>query len=307
MIRNDSTILLRGFALDTTTVRRAKADTSHTHKPNVATKTSLKRHEVSLTNLAQMRADSIHKSDSLKAVQLANVKKLHTSVKVKNISGHEGKFLPSFPQSESWVFVLFAFLLLLLVSGVRKSGGILLKDLRTFLKRKDNFYTHPTSTVNLIEFKLLFTLFFLLIFTFFVYALFYSSSAGFHFLIFLKLLGVTTLFFTLKILLAEFVGMVFFNIKQRKLYQESFLNLTIPFSILLFGLSVIMVYHPSEWIIPYHLIAIILISMFYILLLVKVFLIFYSKLLDFFYIFLYLCTLEILPLFILFRAYNLIM
>ena len=244
--------------------------------------------------------DSLHRIDSLKKVNLSK------TLVVKPVSGREGKSVPSFSGNENWAFIAIIFFLFLLLLSIQKSSGAFFGSIKTLFKRKESKMSRTASMVNLFEYKVYSTLFILGVISMFVQEYFFISSEGFRFITFLKILGVTTAFYAVKIILIEFIGNVFFNKRLINTFKESYFSLVCLSTCLLFPLLILRTYCECGWDIPYNYIALFLLLFFHILLFIKVFQIFFTKLLDTFYIFLYLCTLEILPLFILFRVYNLV-
>lgn len=244
--------------------------------------------------------DSLHRVDSLKKINLSK------TLVVKPVSGREGKPIPSFSGNEGWVFIALLFFLFLLLISIQKSSGAFFGNIKALFKRKDTIMSRSVSVVNLFEYKVYFTFFILGVISLFVQEYFFVSIQGFHLLSFIKIFGITSAFYIVKILLIEFIGNVFFNKRLVKTFKESYFSLVCLFSCLLFPLLILKTYCECGLTIQYDYIAGFLLLFFYILLFTKVFLIFFTKILDVFYIFLYLCTLEILPLFMLFRVYNLV-
>ena len=74
----------------------------------------------------------------------------------------------------------------------------------------------------------------------------------------------------------------------------------------LFPILILYTYQPENWQYPLEMATLILIGIFYIVLIIKLFQIFFHKSIVSFYLMLYLCTLEILPLIILFQVYRLL-
>ncbi|VBB47334.1 conserved membrane hypothetical protein [uncultured Paludibacter sp.] len=290
------------FQNDTPILSTTKTETVQTSKPVFKPKVFVKP-----THITKIKVDSALLKDSLlrvDSIQRANSLK---AVIVQKPSGYEGKQIPSFPNTESWTFIVICMLFLLFVGSVKNSAGILWANVKSIFKSKDSSYSyHTTSTINLIEYKIFSTLFFLGVISLFVYEAFYNTPTDFQFITFAKIFGISVAFYIIKILLIEFIGNVFFSLKQIKLFKDTYFNLVLLSSIILFPVLILKTYHPNMWQIPFNQIAVFLLLIFYILLLIKVFQIFFTKILDCFYIFLYLCTLEILPLFLLFRVYNLI-
>ena len=244
-----------------------------------------------------MRADSIHRADSLKILVLAKPKP----------TGYVGKSMPVYPHNTPWVFGTLFFLLLLLTVSLQKSAGAYWQNIKSFFKTKDSSSFHTVAAVNFVKYRIYSTVFFTAVFALYLYTYFYSPSAGaFGVVVFGKFLGVTLLFYVFKLLSFEFIGQVFFNVKQLRTFKQTYFGLTYTLSVILFFVLILKIYHPANLSVPLDAVVLGLFVVFYILLLIKVFQIFYTKLLDVLYIFLYLCTLEILPLLVALWVYNLI-
>ncbi|MGC3977310.1 MAG: DUF4271 domain-containing protein [Paludibacteraceae bacterium] len=258
--------------------------------------------------IVKNRLDSLHLNDTLATVDTIVAKKAIRKqyVVLKKIDGREGKSLPSYPQTEPWVFVLILFLFILFVTSVKKSAGRLYEYLKNFFNKKKTAFSYSTFTINLLEYKISSFLLSLGVVSLFISSVFCDATSGFQPMIFLKILAVTFVFYLLKVGLINFIGYVFFSLKQVIFFKETYSNLILSFSLFIFPILIIKIYSSFHSCVIFEYTAVILLVIFYILLLFKVFQIFYTKILDSFYVFLYLCTLEILPLILLLRVYNLI-
>ena len=143
----------------------------------------------------------------------------------------------------------------------------------------------------LLEYRMYFSIFMIGVVSMYVQECFFNSDLGFHIITFVKILGVTAAFYLAKILLFEIIGNTFFNVRLIKSFKDSYFNLVSILVFFIFPVLILKTYYRFQWAIPFDYITLILIVFFYILLLIKVFQIFFTKLLDTFYIFLYLFTL----------------
>lgn len=244
-----------------------------------------------------MRADSISRTDSLKILVPSNPEP----------TGFLGKSVPVFPHNTPWVFGALFLMLLLMTVSLQKSAGMYWQNVKSFFKSKEISSFRTVAAVDFVKYRIYFTLFSLLVFSLYVYSYFYNPAVGvFSIVTYGKFLGITLLFYLFKLLTFEFIGHVFFNLKQLRSFKQAYSGLVYLLSALLFLVLIVKIYRPESWFVPLDAVAMGLMVGFYILLLIKVFHIFYAKILDVLYIFLYLCTLEILPLFVLFWVYSLI-
>lgn len=242
--------------------------------------------------LPQMISDSISGNDSLRMQ--------------KPIIGNEGKSHPPLPANEMWVFVALMILFALLAFNFRRFSALIADQTKSFFKKEDTIVRRFFSSINTLRFKSQFLLFSIGVFSLYVYILFYNPTDAFRLVTFLKILGVTSGFYLLKVLTVDFIGYVFFDTRKTKIFKDILFNLSTLLFIFVFALLIAKIYLLPIFDFPIDCVGIFLLVFFYILLFIKVFIIFYTKALGVFYIFLYLCTLEILPLLILFWVYHFI-
>jgi hypothetical protein len=117
---------------------------------------------------------------------------------------------------------------------------------------------------------------------------------------------ITSIFLGIKSMLIDVIGFVFLSPSNKKMAKESYFNIISILGVSLFPLLILQIYIPSGY---YYITEIISLGMCVgacILVIIKLFQIFFHKIVASFYIMLYLCTLEILPLIILYRVYKLI-
>ena len=251
-----------------------------------------------LKNDSTFLLDSLQRADSL--LRADSVSKV-----LPVPSGFEGMIHPSLPATESWVFIVLVALFLLLVGGIVRSAGEFLQNIKIFFSRKEQVnLMQQSQTVNIVQFQIFITIFSLSVIALTVNEIFFASSDKFKFLTFAQFLGVTAAFYLLKHILFEMVGHTFFNAKVTKVYKNMYFSLLNMLTVVLFPILILYTFQPVSWQYYLSIISVSLVGIFYIFLIIKLFQYFYSKQLDLFYIFLYLCTLEIIPVLILIRAYN---
>ena len=239
-----------------------------------------------------MRADSIALADSLRLAKLTR--------------GFEGIPHPSFPESESWVFGTILFLFLMMVVSFLRSSGWFYESVRTFFQLKDRSSIFSKTTINDFQSRFILILFSVGVLSLYGYILLIPSGKPFEITQYALVLGVTLLFYIFKFLSIEVLGYVFLEKQSLKIARESYFNLLIYLGIVLFPLLIFQIYFPL-WLNDYTVyISLVVCVLLFVFLIFKLFQIFFHKSIVSFYLMLYLCTLEILPLIILFQVYRLL-
>ena len=255
------------------------------------------------TDTASILSDSLQKSDSISAIDSTL---LVDSVKVHIIRGFEGIPHPSLPSSESWVFGTFLFLfVILLISALRGSAWIT-ESISTFFQVKERSSIFSKTTINNFQSRILLTFFSTGVFGLYAYYLYFEPQSGFHistYMLFCLIIGAFLLF---KFIFFQLIGYVFLDSTQLKLARESYFNVIYYLGIVLFPLLIFQIYFPPHLNHFTGIISLVICIIAAILIIAKLFQIFFRKIVASFYILLYLCTLEILPLIILFLAFRMI-
>jgi len=227
---------------------------------------------------------------------------------IQNIkfSGYEGVFHPSFPATENWVFIALLILLGMSAFSFLRSSGWFIESFRTFFTVKDRGSIFNKSTMSDYESRIFLILFSIGVFSLFAYSILYSSERAFLLITFLKFSGATGGFFLIKYLIIRIIGYVFLHPTIQKLTIESYYNVLTYLGLVLFPMMILHIYLPEN--LKYYIIiaSLILCIVAVLVYTVKLFLIFFNKLASTFYLLLYLCTLEILPVVLLFYLYNFI-
>ena len=252
----------------------------------------------SLDSLAKM--DSLARMDSLKAV--ADSLKAIAQIP----KGFLGIPHPSLPQTESWVFIMLLVLLFLLVYSVSNSASLIAETVKSFFQVKERSSIFSKATVNDFRLRLLLVIFSIGVFSLYIYLIMFTPDRPFSIKTYGYFLILTGLFFGIKALLFNVIAYVFLTPSSQKLARESYLNIVSVLGVSLFPFLILQIYIPSYLYNTIEIISLILCIAACILVIIKLFQIFFHKIVASFYILLYLCTLEILPLIILYRVYKLI-
>lgn len=234
-------------------------------------------------------ADTLAVADSLKMI-------------ISPPLGMEGIIHPWSPGNETWVFIVIGVLFFFLVTGIIQSAGTFIQKFQSFFSKKDSVNLIVNPTTNIAQFQLFITLFTICVFALTAHEFTYQAQYPFRFVDFSLFCGLFLGFYALKHILFEMVGNTFFDHKITKSYKSMYFSLFNIVAILLFPILILFTYQPVSWHQPLIITALSVLGLFYIVLIIKLFQIFYTKPLALFYIFLYLCTLEILPILILIRA-----
>lgn len=256
-----------------------------------------------IDTLSILKPDTLLLNDSLlRADSLAVVDSLKLAIPATPPSGLEGVLSPSTPGSEPWVFIVLLGLFFLLAIGLIQSGKSFMQIFKSYFSRKamENQLIYPVT--NIAHSQWLITVFAICVFALLTYEITFLLPGKFQLLKFGTYCVIFAGFYILKLLLFEMVGNTFFDKKTTKNYKNLYTGIVNILAVLLYPILILYTYQPESWRTPLLISALMLSALFYIMLIVKLFQIFYSKPLALFYIFLYLCTLEILPILLLIRA-----
>jgi hypothetical protein len=210
-------------------------------------------------------------------------------------SGFVGEPHPSYPASEDWVFGSILFLFLLFAISFIRSSHWLFETSRSFFKIKQRSSIFIKTTLNDFQSRIFLVTFSLGVLSLFLYAVIFDSQQEFSFLVYLMLLGLSVVFFVLKYFLAEIIGYVFTDKKSMRLASESYLNLLSYLGIIQFPLLLFFIYSNENVKIICLYLSLFFLAVAAIILTIKLFQIFFDKIVVSFYILLYLCALEIAP------------
>jgi len=242
------------------------------------------------------RADSLHRVDSIKAI-----------VHVVIPRGFVGIPHPSSPGTESWVFLVLFMLFFLLVLSIARSGSLIPETVKSFFQMKERSSIFSKATVNDFQIRIFLIVFSIGVLGLYAYLLFHKAGSAFSVLKFLYILLITGLFVGFKSVLFDLMGYVFLNPSDAKMAKEGYFNVFSFLGVVLFPLLIIQIYIPFDFNGIVELISLIMCIIGYILIVFKLFQIFFHKIVASFYILLYLCTLEFLPLFALYQVYQFVM
>jgi hypothetical protein len=253
-----------------------------------------------------LASDSIFRIDSL-----AKLDSIHLIDSLKSIvhipEGFKGIPLPSMPQTEDWVFGTVIVLFILIVIAISSSKDMLFETIKTFFQVKERTSMFTKSTINDFQFRFFSIIFSIGVFSLYAFSYFKLPVVDFSFHKFLLFLLATTVFFGFKLVAFNVLGFVFLDIGSLKIGKESYFNIVTFFSIVLFPILIFQLYIPLKYVQIIENISLFLSVSTCVIVTIKLFQIFFHKKASSFYIFLYLCTLEFLPLVALYWVYRYIM
>ncbi|MGB4414898.1 MAG: DUF4271 domain-containing protein [Paludibacter sp.] len=248
-------------------------------------------------------SDSLQITDSLTVVDSTS---LIDTLKAQVFTGFAGIPHPSLPCSENWVFGVILVLFLILVVSLIQNLAWIRESIRTFFQVKERSSFFSKNTVISFRTKFLLVIFSSGVFSLYAYYWLYNPENGFHLSIFLWFYLITISFLIVKFILSQLIGYVFLDSISIRLAKESYFNVLTYMGITLFPALILQIYFPSYLNSSVAIFSLALCVLAAILIIIKLFQIFFKKSIASFYILLYLCTLEILPIIILLKVFRLI-
>lgn len=249
--------------------------------------------------------DSLARIDSLVMVDTI---KIVDSIKaiIPLPTGYIGIPHPSLPQTEAWVFAILLCLFLLMTFSISRSAGLLNDTIKAFFQVKERSSIFSKATINDLRFRFFIIVFSIGVISFYIYLSINQQDIKFSFLTYGYFYLITAFFLLLKSFLFDLIGYIFFDKASLKIAKESYFNILSFAGIVLFPVLLLRIYIATDLIPVVDAIALVVNIIAFILVIIKLFQIFLHKIVASFYIMLYLCTLEFLPLFALYKVYQLI-
>lgn len=219
---------------------------------------------------------------------------------------YDGNPIPSTTITENWVFGVVFILFILMIIAVNRSYNWIVEAFRNLSKVRNRSSIFSKTTAEEYQSKFLLTIFSTGVISLYLYLHLYIGNAlSLRVFILFFIAGLIFLFF--KNLLMNLVAYVFLDPELLKIAKENYFNIISFLGFLLYPLLILRLYiNTGVDVKMFDSIAVILSISALIFMTIKLFRIFLHKILDFFHLMLYLCTLEILPLIGMFQAYKLI-
>lgn len=219
---------------------------------------------------------------------------------------YDGKPIPSNAQTENWVFSTVFILFILLIVGVNRSYNWITEAFRNIAKVRNRSSIFSKTTAEEYQSRFLLTFFATGVISLYLY-LSINTKDELSLSTYMLFLLAGLVFLFLKTQLMNFLAYVFVDTEVLRIVKENYFNILSLLGFILFPFLILEIYFdPLININIINIIAIILSLSTFIFMAIKLFRIFLHKILDFFHIMLYLCTLEILPLIGMFQVYKLI-
>lgn len=268
--------------------------------------------KVGSVSTSSFATDSLARLDSLARVDsLATADSLHVVDSIRTVirltRGFVGTPHPSLAANEAWVFIVLLSLFFFLVVSISRSGSLITETVKNFFQTKERSSIFSKATVNDFQIKLFLVIFSIGVLSLYAYYLLHKPGTEFSIFKYGLILLITFAFFGLKSLIFSFLGYIFLDQGSIKMAKEGYFNIVSLIGMLLFPLLVFQIYTPFNILVISQLIGIIVGIIGYSIVIFKLFQIFFHKIVVTFYILLYLCTLEFLPLAALYLVYQLLM
>ena len=263
-------------------------------------------------SLKLLREDSIAHADSIvRADSLARIDSIRVAdslrVAAHQNSGFPGVHHPSFAFTEYWVFPVLLMMFFFIVLAVSRSGSLIPETIKNYFQLKERSSIFSKATVNDFRIRLFIIIFSVMVFAFYAFYLLHEPGTPFSVLKFGSVLLITALFFWLKSLVFDLLGYVFMDAVSARMARDSYFNALSFVGIILFPIVIIRVYSPYNMDLLLDVTAMVVCVTGYVLIIFKLFQIFLTKFVATFYILLYLCTLEFLPLIAMFQVYRIVL
>jgi Domain of unknown function (DUF4271) len=252
------------------------------------------------TDSIQVLRDSVTPLPNETLAKIDTAKSLHPQLIADTLKtiipprGFKGIPRPSLPYTENWVFITLLSVFIVLV--ISRSVNVVYEAAKTFFQVKERISIFNKTTISDMRTKLLMVVYPILVFSLYAYFIFHKQDTEFELLQFGVFTIAFSVFFFLKYVLMKMVGFVFVEGKTLKMFMDNYFNVVVFTTIVLFPFLVVRIYAPSYLIPATEMISILICIFSSLLIIIKLFQIFSQKTVVTFYILLYLCTLEILPL-----------
>ncbi len=207
--------------------------------------------------------------------------------------------------NQPWIFLTLLFLFVLFSVIIKTQGQYFFSNLKRIFENKNNISDFSTSDKkHRIHISLLFKFFSLSVFSLYAYVLFFDNIQKLSINVFLTLYTITIIFYTLKVIIFKTLGYIFSAPTVATYFTKTYFQLLRILNFILYPILVLYIYVPIFTQTNFIIVSILSFCLFFITLTIKLYQLFFVKRIALFYIFLYLCAVEIMPLFILFRTYS---
>jgi hypothetical protein len=241
--------------------------------------------------------DSIQASENIAAPD---------TVVAEVLRGFEGIARATHPSSENWVFLIVLLQFVLLSFVFARSYGWLIGSVVSFFKVKERESLFSKTTIIDVQSRIILLLFALSVYSFLVLLLLMSNLNEFNIEAYGKIFAVSLLFLLFKYVISIIVGFVFTQPVDMKNARKGYADAFNLLAVTLYPFLLIRLYADIADFQYLRYFALVFVVLAILLFIIKLFQIFYQKIVTSFYILLYLCTLEIIPFVVLFQVYKLV-
>ena len=207
----------------------------------------------------------------------------------------EGELLQLLPHQNNWISIVILTLFIIFIISFVRSHNWIIDFAKNFLRFKAQKSTLIKKTIEAQQSQLLMIVFATCSLSLFVYLLLYEDS-GLNLSTYLILISANFVFLFVKFLVSKLVAFTFVSKDEFNITFDQYLNIIFIFSLIIYPIIILKSYF-QVWNNPIPLDIFAFVSIILVLLFITIhfFQFFFDKILDFFHIMLYLCTLEILP------------
>ena len=222
------------------------------------------------------------------------------------LRGFEGISRATHPSSENWVFVVVLVQFILLCFVFARSYGWIVGSVVSFFKVKERESLFSKTTIIDVQSRFILLFFAISVYSFLVLFLLMPNFSSFNIEVYWKIFALSLIYLILKYLISIIIGYVFTQPVDMKNARKGYVDAFNLLAVIMYPLLLIRLYADFSEYSYLMYFAVIFITLAHLLFIIKLFQIFYQKIVTSFYILLYLCTLEIIPLVVLFHVYNLV-
>ncbi len=228
------------------------------------------------------------------------------SAPVTEFAGYAGNSIPETVGSNIFVPILLLLMVFSYGYVITKGKKIILETINDFfyLKERSSIFIESGSSQVKLNSNLVFL--FVCSLGLFLHTISYDAHLAISFenkgLNLLFFVGIAAVFLIIKWLAFQFLNYIFFGSGANDIFIRSYFTIMFGYALALFPIVIFLIYGPNNFH-NFSLILSLIISIIAVLLIfLKTSQIFLQNIVSFFYIILYLCTLEILPIFIVLKA-----
>ena len=196
--------------------------------------------------------------------------------------------------SEPWTAWVMLLLLIVIALAEKFQPGLVRNSIENMftIKERDSLFSMSSPDMRA---RVLLNIYQISIIALSLYTVCFVGEK-FGFLVFLETAGLVTLVFGVKDAVCRLVAFVFFDSKTFNLTKRHYVYLLTAFTIYAYPVLLVVLFWHSIPVTAAWVAAIVLYAFFFVCILIKLFRLFFTDFLACFYILLYLCTLELIPL-----------